>query len=447
MTGQAGKRANLVSGLRARHKARRDAPSTAVRPAGANARVRAHDFSDMPDLKNLRMMETAAETFGLKTPFFRCHDGLPEAEQQINGAKAINFASYNYLGLNGDPRLAEAAKAAVDRWGVSPAASRVVGGERPYHRALEEKIAALYGVEDALVMVSGHATNVTTVGALMGPEDLVCLDALSHNSVVEGGRLSGAQRLNFPHNDIDWLDQHLARARHRYRHVLIAVEGLYSMDGDSPDLARLIEVKARHDAWLMVDEAHGLGVLGATGRGLAEAQGVDPEAVEIWMGTLSKTLGSCGGYIAGSKSLIEFLKYKAPGFVYSVGLAAPLAATASAAIDVMLAEPERVERLQRNGRLFREAVCEAGLDPGLSEGLAVTPVIIGDSMKSVALSHMLIEAGVNALPIIHPAVPEQAARLRFFITSEHRPDQLTLAAKETARLLADIEVLAAQLLG
>ncbi|MEM7505813.1 MAG: aminotransferase class I/II-fold pyridoxal phosphate-dependent enzyme [Pseudomonadota bacterium] len=446
MAGQAGKRADLVSGLRARHKARRDTPAV-PRPAQQRVSVKPHDFSTLPDLKTFRMMQSSLQEFGLASPFFRVHDGLPEVDQAVDGAVRSNFASYNYLGLGGDPRVAKAAHDAVDRWGISPAASRVVGGERPYHRRLEEALAQLYGVEDAVVMVSGHATNVTGIGALMGPEDLVAIDALSHNSVVEGVKLSGAQRLSFPHNDLDWLDQMLARSRHRYRNVLIAVEGLYSMDGDSPDLARLVEIKARHKAWLMVDEAHSLGVLGATGRGLAEAQGVDASSVEIWMGTLSKTLGSCGGYLAGSGDLVEYLKYKAAGFVYSVGLAAPLASTATAALELMLAEPERVERLQRNGRVFRDAAREAGLDTGLSEGSAVTPVIIGDSIKSVGLSHLLLEAGINALPIIHPAVPEKSARLRFFITSEHRPDQLVAAARKTAEMLDRVNEIADQVLG
>lgn len=443
--GPANKRADLVSGLRARHKARREMPGVQGN-VSRKVNVKAHDFSDLADLKAIRMMDDTLAQFQVASPFFRLHQGVPRPDQIIDGKERINFSSYNYLGLNGDPRVAEAAHKAIECWGVSPAASRVVGGERPYHRGFEQKIARIYEAEDAVVMVSGHATNVTTIGALMGPEDLVILDALSHNSVVEGVKLSGAQRLNFPHNDYAWLDQHLARTRHRYRNVLIAVEALYSMDGDSPDLARLVEIKARHKCWLMVDEAHGLGVLGPTGKGLAEASGIDPKSVEIWMGTLSKTLCSCGGYIAGSRDLIKFLKFKAPGFVYSVGLAAPLAATAETALDLMLEESERVARLQRNGRVFRDAAREAGLDTGLSEGSAVTPIITGDSMKAIGLSHLLYEAGISALPIVHPAVPEKEARIRFFITSDHTLDQLHHTAKVTAELKEKVDTLAAALL-
>jgi 7-keto-8-aminopelargonate synthetase-like enzyme len=200
------------------------------------------------------------------------------------------------------------------------------------------------------------------------------------------------------------------------------------MDGDAPDLRRLVEIKSAFDAWLMVDEAHGMGVLGATGRGIHEAQGVDPRAVEIWMGTLSKTLAAQGGYIAGSAALIEFLKARAPGFVFSVGLAAPLAAAAEAALRVMRKEPERVARLHANGRRVRDALAAHGLDTGLSQGLAVTPVVIGDSPTTAAVAHLAFEKGVSAPPIMHPAVPERRARLRLFATSEHTAEQIDRAA-------------------
>jgi 7-keto-8-aminopelargonate synthetase-like enzyme len=319
---------------------------------------------------------------------------------------------------------------------VSASASRLVGGERPCHRRLERALAAMKGTEDCVVMVSGHATNVSTIAALVGPEDLVILDALAHNSMIEGARLSGASRLTMPHADLGWLEETLSRRRGEFRRVLVGVEGLYSMDGDAPDLAALVEIKERHGAWLMVDEAHSVGVLGAGGRGLAEAQGVDPSAVEIWMGTLSKALASCGGYVCGSAALVDFLKARAPGFVFSVGLAPPLAAAAETAIATMLREPERVARLAERGRLLRDSARAAGLDTGLSEGHAVTPVVVGDSLRAVRASAELLGRGVNALPIIHPAVPERAARLRFFVTAEHEPRQIAEAVAATAAVLS-----------
>jgi 7-keto-8-aminopelargonate synthetase-like enzyme len=296
-------------------------------------------------------------------------------------------------------------------------------------------------------MVSGHATNVTTIGALVGPGDLIVTDELIHNSALEGARISGARRLTMPHNDAEWLDATLARVRGEFKRVLVVVEGLYSMDGDAPDLKRLIEVKAAHDAWLMVDEAHALGVLGATGRGIAEAQGVDPRGVEIWMGTLSKTLASAGGYIAGSAALIGYLKARAPGFVFSVGLAAPLAAAAEEALGVMAREPERVARLAENGRLLRKALAAQGLDTGLSAGLAVTPVVLGDSPTTAVVADRAFRDGVCAPPIMHPAVPERRARLRLFATSEHSAAQIERAAAVIAQAVAEAPAVTARLTG
>jgi 8-amino-7-oxononanoate synthase len=214
--------------------------------------------------------------------------------------------------------------------------------------------------------------------------------------------------------------------------VLIVVEGLYSMDGDIPDLPRLAALRERYGFWLMVDEAHSLGVLGATGRGIAEESGVDPGQVDIWMGTLSKTLSGCGGYVAGSAALIQYLKFTAPGFVYSVGMPPPIAGAAIASLSVLEREPERVARLRANGARFVRAARAAGLDTGVSAGLAVVPVMVGDSLRAVHLANRLLERGVNALPIIHPAVPERSARVRFFITSEHSDEQIDRAVAITA---------------
>ncbi|MEL6768492.1 MAG: aminotransferase class I/II-fold pyridoxal phosphate-dependent enzyme [Pseudomonadota bacterium] len=408
-------------------------------PAANDTVERGHAFEALPELRSLALQQDALGLMGLRTPFFRRLDGPPGPSTRIEGQKSTRFTSYDYLGLNNHPAVREAAIAAIREEGVSAGASRLVGGERAAQGALEAALAAAYEAEDAVVMVSGHATNVTTVGTLLGSEDLVLLDSLGHNSTFEGARLSGATRRIFPHNDLDRLEALLAAERQRHRRALVAVEGLYSMDGDSPDLARLVEIKERFGAWLMVDEAHALGVCGPTGRGLFEAQGVAPDAVDIWMGTLSKTLSSCGGYIAGSAALVSLLRYRAPGFVFSVGLAPALAAAALAALEAMRREPDRVVRLQANGRRLRDRAVAAGLDTGTSSGLAVTPVVIGDSLKTVALSNQLASAGFEVAPIVHPAVPERAARLRFFVTAEHTEAQIDAAIDETARLAAGLD--------
>ncbi|MEL6264132.1 MAG: aminotransferase class I/II-fold pyridoxal phosphate-dependent enzyme [Pseudomonadota bacterium] len=427
----------LMTSLRAT-RARRDtaagqaspAPSPAT-PGGADMPAPASDFTALPEHREIRLQRAAAETLALTSPFFRTV-AEAGAEAEIDGRRCLNFGSYDYLGLSGDARIRRAAAEAAERHGISAGASRLVGGERPWHATLETAIARFLGTEAALAMVSGHATNVTTIATLMGPDDLVLVDALIHNSVSEGVRLSGAARRVYPHNDLAWIDEHLARVRGDYRRVLIVTEGLFSMDGDTPDLAGFIALKARHDAWLMVDDAHGLGVLGATGRGIAEAAGIDPAQVDIWMGTLSKSLVACGGYIAGSAALIDILRYRAPGFVFSVGLPAPIAAAATEAIAVIEAEPWRVARLAAVGRRFLDTARAAGLDTGFSEGHAITPAIIGDSIRAVRLSEALLQAGVHALPIIHPAVPQREARLRFFLSAAHDDAQIDRAVEVLA---------------
>ena len=369
------------------------------------------------------------DTVGLVDPFFKEHQARLGATTKMAGKTLLNFGSYDYLGLNQTPQVAAAAKAAIDQYGTSVSASRVVAGERPIHRALETSLADFYGCEDAIVFVSGHATNVSTIGTIMSSSDLILHDELVHNSALVGAKLSGATTRSFAHNDMEALQRLLVEMRDSHRNVMIVVEGFYSMDGDMPDLPKLVEIKNRFGAWLMVDEAHSLGVLGATGRGIAEHYGVPSTDVDVWMGTLSKTLGSCGGYICGSRELIAILKFQAPGFVYSVGMPAPAAAAALAALDVLKAEPERVARIQSNGELFLQTARAAGLNTGTSVGYAVVPVIIGEGIKTIKMTERLLGRGVNVLPIMYPAVPMKAARLRFFITSEHTPEQIKKAVR------------------
>ena len=391
----------------------------------------------LPGSRELALVAAAADYLGIADPFFRIHDGIAGAETVIDGRRYLNFASYDYLALNGDPRIVEAAKAAIDRYGTTVSASRTVSGERAIHQELEAALARLHGAEDAMLMVGGHATNVSVIGSLLGTDDAIAHDALAHNSIVEGARLSGARRLAFPHRDAEAADRLLGGARSR--RALIAIEGHYSMDGDVPDLAAFVAVARRHGAWLMVDEAHALGVLGRRGFGSAEHAGIDPGEVDIWMGTLSKSLVSCGGYIAGSRALIHYLKRRVPGFVFSVGMAPSAAAAALAALRILEAEPERVARLNRNAALFRDLLREGGLDTGDSIGAAIVPVITGSSIRAGKLAAALFARGINAPPILYPAVPERSARVRFFVAAGHSATQLRKAARivvEEARMVA-----------
>ena len=257
--------------------------------------------SGLDGFREIQMIREAAEFLGISDPYFRMHEGTAGAETVIGNRTYINFASYNYIGLNGHPEIAEAAKKAIDRYGTSVSASRPVSGERPVHRELEQALAAIHGTEDSVVLVGGHSTNVTVIGHLLGRSDVIVHDALIHNSIVQGAMLSGARRAPFPHLDYEAADRLLREVRPRNGHALLVIEGHYSMDGDVPDLPAFVEAARRHRAWLMVDEAHALGVLGPRGFGIADRFGIDPGEVDIWMGTLSKSLVSCGGYIAGCK--------------------------------------------------------------------------------------------------------------------------------------------------
>ncbi len=390
------------------------------------------DFATLPGMQELKLQRAAADVIGLSNPFFRVHEVRAGATTRIAGKPYVNFSSYDYLGLNGHPDVQAAASNAIADFGTSCSASRLVAGERPLHRDLERALASHYGQEDCVVFVSGHSTNVTAIGAILGPKDVVVHDSLAHNSIVLGATLSGAARRSFPHNDANALDRILNSCRAQYERVLIVAEGLYSMDGDCADLSAFVDIKRRHGAWLMIDDAHGLGVLGASGKGSFELCGIAPRDVDIWMGTMSKTLSSCGGYIAGCRTLVEYLKCMSGGFVYSVGMPPPMAAAALAALRAMENEPQRIARLRRNSALFWTQAKSRKFDVGSSEGHAIVPVVVHSSLAAVPLSQKLFERGINVQPIIHPAVPERAARLRFFLSSEHTAEQITKTVQAVA---------------
>jgi 8-amino-7-oxononanoate synthase len=400
-------------------------------------------FERLPGYVRLKKQQAELARLGIANPYFQAHEGVSGATMHIGRRELLNFAGYNYLGLCGHPEVATAAKAAIDRYGTSVSASRIASGEIPLHRELEQAVARLLGTEDCLAFVSGYGTNVTTIGHLFGPRDLILQDARIHNSARLGATLSGARRMSFPHNDPAALERMLRERRGQYRRALIVVEGVYSMDGDIPDLPRLIEIKKRHQALLMVDEAHSIGVLGSRGHGIGEHFDIEPGEVDIWMGTLSKTLAGCGGYIAGCAALIENLKYTAPGFVYSVGLSPADAGAALAALGVMQREPQRVTRLRALSALFLRLAGEAGLDTGSSGASAIVPVIVGDSMRALRLAQQLFESGINVQPILYPAVPESSARLRFFVTALHREEHLRAAVQAVGAALAGLHPVAA----
>ncbi|MFD8984058.1 aminotransferase class I/II-fold pyridoxal phosphate-dependent enzyme [Streptomyces sp. NPDC059564] len=373
---------------------------------------------------------------GADFPYFRVHQGTIRDTTVIGDRGYLSFGSYNYLGLSGHPAVTEAVHRAVDRYGTSVSASRVLSGERDLTVRLERALADFLGVGDCLALVSGHATNVTAIGHVVGVGDLVLHDSLAHDSILQGCALSGAARRPFAHNDTDRLEHLLRVNRSRFRRVLIVVEGAYSMDGDLVDLPAVIELKKRYGALLMIDEAHSIGTVGEHGRGVGEHFGVDRSGVDLWMGTLSKAFASCGGYLGGSARMVRWLRHTLPGFVYSVGLTPANAAAALAATELITAEPQRVRALRRNAELFLSLAASAGLATGSSSGTPIVPCLLGDSARTLRVADRLFERGVIADPIFHPAVEEGLSRLRFFVTSEHREEDIRRAVSVLAEEVA-----------
>ena len=395
----------------------------------------ASSFSSLPINKSIKYHQKLGSLLGIENPFFRSTEGSQGRQTLIDGKPVLNFAWCDYLSLSRHPDLIAASKAAIDRYGTSISASRMVCGDTPLHRELEQEIAQTIGVEASLVFVSGHAANVSTIGTIMDADDLIVHDEFVHNSAVVGMRLSGAKTLTFRHNNLDALEKILREQRTNYKNVLVVIEGLYSTEGDVPDLARVVEIKERYGSWLMVDDAHGCGVLGKTGSGLAEHCGVPGDKVDIWMGTLSKAYASCGGYIAGNRELIESLRYAAPGFVFSVGLPPSMTAAALAALRVVKREPERVARLHANGALFLKEAHARGLDTGRAVGIGMLPVMVGGTTRAAKAVSKVLERGISTSLIMSPGVPVNAARLRFFLTSEVTPEEIRGSLDVTQEVL------------
>ncbi|MGC4113239.1 MAG: aminotransferase class I/II-fold pyridoxal phosphate-dependent enzyme [Myxococcales bacterium] len=293
-----------------------------VLPAASSGPIdeRYYKVERFPEVEALYERLNAAAKAGLRNPYFNVNDGVARDTSIVNGKEMINYSGYNYVGLSGHPNVSALAKAAVDRYGTSVSASRVASGEKPIHGELEREIASFMGCEASVVFTAGHATNETVIGFLMGDGDLIVHDSLAHNSIQQGATLSPAKRRPFPHNDYKALDKLLTQLRPHYKKVLVAIEGVYSMDGDYPDLPKFIELREKHKFLLFMDEAHSMGVMGATGRGIGEHFNIKRTDVDLWMGTLSKSFSSCGGYIAGTRAMVDYIRYSAPGFVFSAGL-------------------------------------------------------------------------------------------------------------------------------
>ncbi|MBL8932514.1 MAG: aminotransferase class I/II-fold pyridoxal phosphate-dependent enzyme [Kineosporiaceae bacterium] len=414
-----------------------------VVPTSAGLR-RIRRLEDLPQVRQSLDRDAALAAgvgeVGLHSPYYRSHEGVNGATISLDGQELVNFSSYNYLGLADHPAMLAASHEAIERYGTTSGATRIVSGNIGLHDELERTIAESLGVQDATTVGSGFLTNASVISFVLGEGDVAICDALVHNSIVAGTLWSHCRRMQFTHNDPVALDVLLSRVRPHFGTALVILEGVYSMDGDIGALPDLIEVCRRHEALVMVDEAHSFAVLGRTGLGVREHFGLAPDAVDIWMGTLSKALASHGGYVAGSHEFVQACRMSAPGMsLYAAGLTPATAASALTAIRLVRAEPERLARLRANSVHFLTAARAAGLDTGPSQDTPIIPIMLGSSRRAMACAVALAAQGVNANPILYPAVPDGEARLRFFLSSEHTTEQLDQAIATLVAVLAVVD--------
>jgi 8-amino-7-oxononanoate synthase/acyl carrier protein len=391
-------------------------------------------FEDTPEYKSFLARSEALEKS--KNPFFIRHDSALRDTSIVDGKEVLNFGSYNYLGLSGHPQVSRAAIEAVQSLGTSASGSRLLAGEKTLHQELEKEFAAWKRTEAALVLVGGHSTNVTFVGNFCNEKDLILYDVLSHNSIAQGIQLSHATSRLFPHNDYETARAILKSMRGKFEKVLLIIEGIYSMDGAIAPVPEFVKLKKEFGAFLMVDEAHSSCVIGKNGEGVDEYFNLDPDDIDIKMGTLSKGLGTCGGYLAGKKALIDYLRYSLPGFVFSVGLSPALAAATLESIRIIRKDNSLVKQLQENISYFVSKAREKKFNLCMAGETAIAPVLVGKDDNAFALSAALFEKDIFVPPAVYPAVPANKARLRFCLTSCHTKDQIDHAL-EVLKGLAD----------
>ncbi len=361
------------------------------------------------------------------------------AESKFDGKEVINLASNNYLGLTTHPRLREAALEATRRFGVGSGAVRTISGTMSLHLELEERIARFKNVEACVVFQSGFAANAGTVAAVLTPDDHIISDELNHASIIDGCRLSKAKIHVFPHKDVAAAERKLADLDGKPGRKLLITDGVFSMDGDIGPLPGLVEAAEKHGAIMMVDDAHSSGVLGRNGRGTIDHFGLHGR-VHIQVGTLSKAIGVLGGYVCGSRALIEFLYHRARPFLFSTSHPPAVAASCIAAFDVLEQEPERIEMLWKNTKYFKEGLRAAGFNTGVSE-TPITPVIVGEARTAHALSAALFEEGVLATGIGFPTVAEGKARVRTIVTATHTQPELDRALEVFTKVGKRLEIL------
>jgi glycine C-acetyltransferase len=385
-----------------------------------------------PSRPQLAYLTAALDELRAKGTHFRLRV-LEDAQAPVchyDGREVINLASNNYLGLCDHPKLREAAITATKKFGAGSGAVRTIAGTMSLHMELEEKIAAFKNVEACVVFQSGFAANAGTVSAILGKEDFIISDELNHASIIDGARLSRAKIKVFRHKDVAHAEELLKEVAGEPGHKLVITDGVFSMDGDIGPVDRLAGLAQQYGAIMMVDDAHASGVLGRNGRGSIDHFGMHGK-VDVQVGTLSKAIGALGGYVCGSRDLIDYLYHRARPFLFSTSHPPSVAASCIAAFEILEREPERIERLWENTRYFKQQLASAGFDIGGRSTPAsetpITPIIVGDGRATMDFSRALFDAGVMATGIAFPTVPEGKARVRTIMTSEHTREQIDRA--------------------
>jgi len=350
----------------------------------------------------------------------------------VDGKKVLNFCSNNYLGLANHPKLVEAANSASNKYGVGPGAVRTIAGTMDLHTELETRLAGFKGVEAAIVFQSGFNANLATIPALVGKEDVIFSDRLNHASIIDGCRLSGAKIIAYDHNSSEALEEQIKENLSKYRRALVVTDGVFSMDGDIAPLDKIYEVTKKYDLLLMVDDAHGEGVLGHGGRGIVDHFNLHGK-VDVEVGTMSKAFGVMGGVVAGDKAIVEWLRQRGRPFLFSSALTVPDTAACLAAVDLLEESTELVDRLWDNGNYFKAEMQKLGFDTGKSE-TPITPVMLGEAPLAQQFSRDLFEAGVFGTAIGYPTVPQGKARIRVMISAAHSKDDLAQGLEAFAKV-------------
>ncbi len=357
----------------------------------------------------------------------------------VNGKRVLNMCSNNYLGFANHPELREAAKRAIDEFGVGPAAVRTIAGTMTLHLELEKKLAEFKGAEAVISFQSGFNANLATIPALVGKEDVIFSDELNHASIIDGCRLSRAKIIRYNHTDPKDLALKMEKERKNFRRALVVTDGVFSMDGDIAPLPDIVEVAERYDAITMVDDAHGEGVLGRDGRGIVDHFGLHGR-VDIEVGTLSKAFGVVGGYVAGKRDIVEYLRQKARPFLFSSAVTPPDVAACIAAVDILTKSGELVQKLWDNTKYFKSKMKELGFDIGQSV-TPITPVMLGEATLAQEFSRRLFDEGVFAQAIGYPTVPRGKARIRVMLSASHSIDDLDYALNKFEKIGKDLNVI------